>query len=50
MFGMHFAPTVCKKMLQDWIDLKSNLIHTEEKIDKVDRLNYWSSVFACTEG
>ena len=36
-FGMHFTPTKCKVLLQDWLGSSPNLVLAGEPIEVVDK-------------
>ncbi|KER29170.1 hypothetical protein T265_13440, partial [Opisthorchis viverrini] len=42
-FGMHFTPTKCKKLLQDWLGSNPHLMLAGEPIDVVDKFAYLGS-------
>ena len=48
-FGMHFAPSKCKVLLQDWSGPNPNLILAGQSIEVVDKFTYLGS-FISPEG
>lgn len=43
MFGMHFAPSRCKMLLQHCIGSKPNLVFADGVLGVVDRFNYFGN-------
>ena len=46
MFGMRFAPSKCKMLLQDWVDSTPNLTLSGEEIEAVDKFCYLGSIIS----
>lgn len=40
-FGMRFASSKCKALLQDWIGSKSNIVFATEELSKVGAFSYF---------
>lgn len=43
VFGIRFAPSKSKTLLQDWSDSKQNFVLAEERLIKVERFCYFNS-------
>ena len=46
-FGMRFAPSKCKVLLQDWSEPQPTFVLADQPIEVVDKFSYLGSVINC---